>query len=45
MPVQRFEDLFVWQKARALTKAVYSLTRTEALGRDFKLADQMRASG
>lgn len=44
MPVQRFEDLIAWQKARALTQAVYPLTRDPPLARDFGLRDQIQRS-
>lgn len=41
-PVRRFEDLAVWQTARELTKGVYRAIKSQDLGRDFALADQMR---
>lgn len=34
----RFEDLIAWQKARVLTREVYSATRKGAFSRDFGLA-------
>ena len=40
--VQRFEELRVWQRARALAKEVYVVTSTGQLGRDFALRDQLR---
>lgn len=40
--VQRFEDLIAWQKARALTKAVYALTGLPEFARDYGLTDQIR---
>ena len=40
--VARFEDLDVWQKARALVNEVYALTQDNAFGRDFVLRDQIR---
>jgi len=40
--VARFEDLDVWQKARALVNEVYALTRDGSFGRDFALRDQIR---
>jgi len=44
--LQKFEDLEIWQLARALSKKVFLLTRTEKLGKDFSLKDQMnRSSG
>jgi four helix bundle protein len=42
--IECFEDLIAWQKARALTKQVYTLTLEGALARDFGLRDQMRRS-
>ena len=40
--VSRFEDLVAWQKARELTRAVYSVTRDGAFARDFGLSGQMQ---
>ncbi|HAX25647.1 MAG TPA: hypothetical protein DEU95_05855 [Chloroflexi bacterium] len=40
--VTRFEDLVAWQHARTLAGAVYEITRSEAMRRDFGLCDQMR---
>lgn len=40
--IERFEDIIAWQKARALTRCVYQVTRTGALARDFGLASQMQ---
>ena len=40
----RFEDLVVWQKARALTGLIYDLTREKAFARDFGLRDQIRCA-
>lgn len=40
--VKSFEDLFVWQKSRELTKLIYSYTRKPAFSRDFGLIDQIR---
>lgn len=43
MPVvTRFEDLQVWQRARALNRAVYQLTTAKPLARDFRFVDQAR---
>jgi four helix bundle protein len=45
MHIERFEDVQGWQKARELTRMVYSVTRQGAFARDFGLRDQMeRAS-
>ena len=41
-PVNRFEDLIAWQKARALTGSVYAATRDAKFARDFGLVDQIR---
>jgi four helix bundle protein len=40
--VQRFEDLEVWKRARALTNKVYDVSNTGTFARDFALRDQMR---
>jgi four helix bundle protein len=42
--IGRFEDLIAWQKARALTVAVYQATRRGQFGRDFGLSGQMQRS-
>lgn len=38
----RFEDLIAWQKARQLTRDIYSLTNVSEFSRDFGLRDQIR---
>jgi four helix bundle protein len=40
--VRRFEDLIAWQKARALTKAIYDISRQGDFRRDFGLAGQIQ---
>lgn len=42
MNFKRFEEMPVWQHARALTSAVYSLTSVGHFQRDFGLKDQIR---
>ncbi len=43
MPViQKFEDMELWQKARAIAKAIYQLTEKEKFSRDYGLKDQVR---
>jgi len=37
-----FEDLFVWQKSRELSKLIYFYTKKSAFNRDFGLTDQIR---
>ncbi|MCE5249041.1 four helix bundle protein [bacterium] len=39
---QRFEDIEAWQKARELTKAVYSCSNTEPFCKDYTLKDRIR---
>ncbi|MBX3063245.1 MAG: four helix bundle protein [Anaerolineae bacterium] len=39
---ERFEDLVVWQKARALTRQIYNMTREPVFARDFGLATQIQ---
>ena len=39
--VERFEDLFAWQKARGLARAVYDVSRQGAFSRDFELCRQI----
>lgn len=40
--VERFEALVVWQKARVLTKQVYTATRQDAFKRDYGLTGQIQ---
>ena len=42
MKAERFEDLLAWQKARALTKEIYLLTRLEPFARDYGLSGQIQ---
>jgi four helix bundle protein len=40
--IERFEDLIAWQKARALTREIYSVSRAGAFARDFGLGRQIQ---
>lgn len=40
--VDSFEDLEVWQQARALAANIYALTKTGEFSKDFGLRDQIR---
>ena len=40
--VRRIQDLEVWKSSRQLANAIYTLTASGALSRDFGLKDQMR---
>jgi four helix bundle protein len=40
--IQQYEDIQGWQKARELTKFVYTVTRQKVFARDFGLKDQIR---
>jgi len=42
--IERFEELVAWQKARALTAAIYRWTRQGGFARDFGLASQIQRS-
>jgi len=42
MPIKNFEELEIWKDARALTKAIYQLTRDPKFSKDFGLRDQIR---
>ena len=44
MKIERFEDLEIWQQARALCKYIFELTEKEPFCKDYKLRDQIRAS-
>ena len=39
---QKFEDIAAWQRARELTKDIYTLTSKGEFSRDFGLKDQIR---
>lgn len=40
--IEKFEDLIAWQKARMLTKEIYSITRHENFAKDFGLRNQIQ---
>ena len=40
--VERFEDLFAWQKARELTRLIYSISSNGDFGKDHGLRGQIR---
>jgi len=40
--IERFEDFVAWQKARALTAAIYKVTSEGNFAKDFGLKDQIR---
>lgn len=42
MAINRFEDIEAWQVARELTSAVYDLSKTTPLGKDYGLRDQLQ---
>lgn len=42
--ITRFEDLEVWQLARALSQKIYPLTFIEPFKSDFRMKDQIRGS-
>ena len=42
MTFNNFEDLIAWQKARELTRDIYSLSKRGAFAKDFGLVDQIR---
>jgi four helix bundle protein len=44
MKIEKFEDLEIWQEARALCRFIYGITQKEPFCRDFKLRDQIRTS-
>jgi len=41
----RLDEIQVWQKARVVTRRIYTITGGGGLGRDFGLRDQIRRSG
>lgn len=42
--IECFEDLIAWQKARELTKQIYTVTQHDEFSKDFGLKDQIRRS-
>lgn len=40
--VDRFEDLIAWQKARALTRKIYEITRQGPFAKDYGLSNQIQ---
>ena len=40
--IEKFEDLIAWQKARALTKEIYQITRRGESAKDFGLSGQIQ---
>ena len=40
--IERFEDLLVWQRGRALVVKIYRVTNAGAFAKDFGLRDQIR---
>ncbi len=40
--IQRFEELIAWQRARELTKEIYSVTNKGDFAKDYGLRDQVR---
>jgi four helix bundle protein len=40
--IRQFEDVLSWQKARELTRGIYSVTRRDEFSKDFALKDQIR---
>jgi four helix bundle protein len=41
-PIERFEHLIAWQKARELTREIYKVTREGSWARDFGLSGQIQ---
>ena len=42
--VEKFEDLYIFQKARSLSKSIYAITRVEPFKSDFRFVQQIHAS-
>lgn len=42
MIAKKFEDLIFWQRARELTKLVYTYSKNGSFQKDFELKDQIR---
>jgi four helix bundle protein len=39
---KKFEEIQAWQKAREVTKKIYSISNKERVSKDFSLRDQMK---
>ena len=39
---KRFEEIQAWQKAREITKKIYSISNKDNFSKDFSLRDQMK---
>ena len=39
---KRFEEIQAWQKAREITKQIYSMSNKDKFAKDFSLRDQMK---
>lgn len=42
--IHRFEDLEIWQRARAVSKKVYPLTLKPPINKEYRLADQIKGT-
>ena len=42
--INRFEDLEIWQKARAFCKKIFRITNYEKFSKDYRFKDQIKAS-
>ena len=40
-----FEEIEAWQKARELSREIYSISKRGAFSKDFALRDQIRRAG
>ena len=40
--IEKFEDLIAWQKARELTRQIYTLTKNGDFSKDFGLCNQIQ---
>lgn len=40
--IKKFEDILSWQKARDLTREIYTATKKDEFSKDFALKDQIR---
>jgi len=40
--IEKFEELIAWQKARALTRVIYEITRQGTFAKDYGLSGQIQ---
>lgn len=42
--IKKFEDIIAWQKARELSKQIYTITKLDTFSKDFNFINQIRGT-